>query len=331
MGRPKRSWISEDVGSYHLISRVTGKEILLHDHEKEHFLKLLERFASGFFVKIHGFCILGTHFHILATNSEKEAHNATKDQLIQRYRLIYGENAEPPEGIHDHAGNFFPDDDGGVQRLRRRLGSISRFVQELKQTFSRWYNKNHDRRGYFWSDRFKSVITGIGEAQIVCSAYIDLNPVRANLVQRPEDYRWCGMGLQVRNPNRWKNLITPLSFVKVLNTGIEGCMKLSIFNPGIDEELRNEWYREFVYLSGGIIRPNKSNLHQDLVNSVISCHGRLGLGKSLSYRIKNISEGIAIGSYPLIADLQQRYNRKFIRPRSFLKGEQLYVTRILQC
>ena len=32
--------------------------------------------------------------------------------------------------------------------MRQRLGSISRFVQELKQTFSVWYNKRHNRKGY---------------------------------------------------------------------------------------------------------------------------------------------------------------------------------------
>ena len=50
-------------------------------------------------------------------------------------------------------------------------------------------NKRHNRRGFFWGDRFKSVIVENGDTLINCLAYIDLNPVRAGMVKRPEDYR----------------------------------------------------------------------------------------------------------------------------------------------
>ncbi len=62
MPRTKRHWVSQKAGSFHIISRTTGQDILLHDEEKEYFFKLLERFASGFFVAIHAFCIMGNHF-----------------------------------------------------------------------------------------------------------------------------------------------------------------------------------------------------------------------------------------------------------------------------
>jgi hypothetical protein len=65
--------------------------------------------------------------------------------------------------------------------------------------------------------------------------------------------------------------------------------------------------------------------------SVKNCHGQLGIGACFRYRVKNISEGTAIGAYTFIADIQKRYKRKFIRPRSFLKGEQLFATRVLRC
>jgi hypothetical protein len=41
--------------------------------------------------------------------------------------------------------------------------------------------------------RFKVVIVQKGEAQLLCSAYIDLNAVRAIIVEKPEDYRWCSL------------------------------------------------------------------------------------------------------------------------------------------
>jgi hypothetical protein len=52
MCRTRRQWISQDVGSYHITSRVAGGELIFSNQDKEHFLELLERFAAGFFVQI---------------------------------------------------------------------------------------------------------------------------------------------------------------------------------------------------------------------------------------------------------------------------------------
>jgi hypothetical protein len=87
------------------------------------------------------------------------------------------------------------------------------------------------------------------------------------------------------------------------------------------------WYREFVYLLGGVAREGKASIPGDIIAKVVSYHGKLGLGDCFRYRIRNISEGLAIGSYRFIADFQKQCQRKFIRPRSFLPGN----TQILDC
>ena len=48
--------------------------------------------------------------------------------------------------------------DGQVADYRAKLEDLSEFMKEVKQTFSRFYNKRHGRKGFFWSERFKSVI-----------------------------------------------------------------------------------------------------------------------------------------------------------------------------
>ena len=329
MGRDKRNWVSQQVGSFHIISRVAGGaggDFILHDQEKEYFLKLLEHFASGFFVNVHAFVIMSNHFHILATGMELEAKKASKQELLRRYKLIYPKESEPPPGRYEPNGEIIWDEDGGIERLRERLGSISRFVQELKQTFSRWYNKTHNRKGYLWNDRFKGVIVNHGEAQLLCSAYIDLNPVRAGIVERPEDYRWCSMGLRVRNPKRAKKL---LSFFSVSHQD-------EWSDDGLIAKFKTmstmAWYREFVYLSGGVSHEGKASIPGDIIANVVSYHGKLGLGDCFRYRVRNISEGLAIGSYRFIANFQKKCQRKFIRPRSFLSGNcnVLYSTRVLR-
>jgi hypothetical protein len=329
MPRTRRQWVSQQRGSFHIISRTVGGDIRLNDQEKEYYLKLLERFASGFFVKIHTFCVMSTHTHILATGMELDAKEASKQELLRRYKLIYPKASEPPPGRYEPNGEIIRDEDGGIERLRERLGSISRFVQELKQTFSRWYNKTHNRKGYLWNDRFKGVIINHGEAQLMCSAYIDLNPVRAGIVERPEDYRWCSMGLRVRNLKRAKKLLTFFSVSEDddwSDTDLIAKLKSTKpMNP-------MAWYREFVYLSGGIAREGKAGIPGDIIDEVVSYHGKLGLRDCFRYRVRNISEGLAIGSYRFIADFQKKCQRKFIRPRSILSGSCnfLYSTRVLR-
>jgi putative transposase len=81
------------------------------------------------------------------------------------------------------------------ERLMRRMNDLSEFMHELKQRFTEWYNATHGRKGggTFWSDRFKSVLVeGRCKPLSTVAAYIDLNPVRAGMVEDPKDYRWCG-------------------------------------------------------------------------------------------------------------------------------------------
>ena len=65
---------------------------------------------------------------------------------------------------------------------RSNVDFIPDIVREIKVGFARYYNRRHNRRGYIWGDRFKSVIVDKGETLVNCLAYIDLNPLRAGLV-----------------------------------------------------------------------------------------------------------------------------------------------------
>ncbi len=110
-------------------------------------------------------------------------------------------------------------------------------MRDLKQTFSLFYNKRHGRRGSFWSERFKSVIVDNGDTLINCLAYIDLNPVRAGMVEKPEEYRWSSIGYHIQRNN--EDDFLSLDF---------GLAEFGHKNPS--ERLSH--YRRFVYGKGGV-------------------------------------------------------------------------------
>jgi len=67
---------------------------------------------------------------------------------------------------------------------------LGRFMQSVGRRYVRYINDTHARTGTLWEGRFKSAVVSRDEYLIVCSRYIELNPVRAGMVVHPRDYGW---------------------------------------------------------------------------------------------------------------------------------------------
>jgi putative transposase len=91
----------------------------------------------------------------------------------------------PPETSPGTAKSF-PATNGGA-------GISGSFLKEVKLRITFYMNKRLGRTGTLWEGRYKSVLVeDCEQALLTISAYIDLNPIRAGIVAKPEDYRWCG-------------------------------------------------------------------------------------------------------------------------------------------
>jgi len=62
---------------------------------------------------------------------------------------------------------------------------VSQFMCEFKSHYAKYFNKKYDTSGHFWGDRFKSTIVQDDRHALACLRYIDLNPVKAGLVDHP--------------------------------------------------------------------------------------------------------------------------------------------------
>ena len=188
-------------GLYHVVSRVVGKAMAFGEEEKQKFRELAVGYAGFSGIQIVAWCLMDNHFHLLLMIPAKAGGKEGKlpiNDILRRLRCIYsaGEVAEVKRILglcktEEERRKF-------LEPYTRRMGDLPMFMRSIKQRFSRWYNKQHKREGTLWEDRYKSVViesegTGtLDHAARVVAAYIDLNPVRAGMVEDPKDYSWCG-------------------------------------------------------------------------------------------------------------------------------------------
>ena len=71
-----------------------------------------------------------------------------------------------------------------------RQGAASKLMQGLGGRYVRYLNLSMERTGTLWEGRFKSCPVDGANYALNCLRYIELNPVRARIVDRPESYRW---------------------------------------------------------------------------------------------------------------------------------------------
>jgi putative transposase len=287
MPRTTRLIINDEAAVYHVMSRTALDGFPLGDIEKDFMLDLIRRYSELYLVEILGFCLMGNHFHILVRMFPD--HKFTDEDIQKRYENFYGDERV-------FAAGWIPS-------LREKLSSLSEFVREIKVGFTRYYNKRHHRRGYFWGDRFKSVIVENGETLINCLAYIDLNPLRAGLVERPEEYRWNSLGYHMQTGNKDDFLSLDLG---VIEFGL------------IDAQERLKRYRRYVYEAGAVDRSEKGQrkvIDDATLKKERHKNYEMSRADRFRYRTRYFTDSGIIGTKEFVSMNYQRFKGVFMSKR----------------
>lgn len=72
----------------------------------------------------------------------------------------------------------------------RQEGGASKMMQALGRNYVRYFNTRYQRTGTLWEGRFKSSLVQSSQYLLQVYRYIELNPVRAGIVDKPEEYQW---------------------------------------------------------------------------------------------------------------------------------------------
>jgi REP element-mobilizing transposase RayT len=284
MPRVSRMIVQNQTAVYHVMSRTALDGFPLEAFEKDFLIDLIRRMSGLFFTEVYGFSIMGNHFHILAKMIP--ADRFSDDDVKKRLELFYGDKKAVEW-------------EGQLPFVRGKLASLSEFVREIKVNFTRFYNKRHGRRGYFWGDRFKSVIVEKGETLINCLAYIDLNPVRAGIVEKPEDYRWNSLGYHVQTGNKDEFLSSDFG--------------LTQFNVKNEKE-RIRLYRKYIYETGAIQPGDKQ--HVKVIDEKVVAKERIknfeiSRTERFLYRTRYFTDSGIIGSQEFVSVTYRQFKHLF--------------------
>ena len=298
--------------TYHVMSRTCGGEVLFDDVEKEALRRLLWKMAEFSGVRLVTYCIMGNHFHALVEVPKREiwlerfAGDGGEERLYEHLRTLYSREfvgllKQEMEELRKLGMDTLAL--AKLESIKKRFCDLSIFVKEVKERYSRWFNKRHERKGTLWMDRYKSVmVEGKGEPLHTMAAYIDLNPVRAGLVEDPKDYRWCGYAEAVSGSRRAQRGLSKVTAKPV---------------DGWEQSGGAEAYRCLLFANGVEIRDAQNRkvmrrgVMADEARQVLKEKGKLSTAEMVRLRVRYFSDGLVLGSKEFVENVFSENREKF--------------------
>jgi len=128
----------------------------------------------------------GAHYHVTSRGNERK--DVFKSQKDREQFLSYLESAAFRYGAIIHAyclmNNHYH------LLIETPSGNLSQIMKHINGAYTNYFNIKRKRNGHLFQGRYKAIVIEADEYAKELSRYIHLNPVRAGMVSRPEEYRW---------------------------------------------------------------------------------------------------------------------------------------------
>lgn len=322
-------WVGEKDRSaiYHCVSRIVGREFLLHREEKEQFVRYMRLYEEFCGVRVLTYCVMTNHFHILVEVPPKCDQLLDDEALLDRLEKLYSKEyvAMVREHLSLLSGEASDEGREAYTRLResftKRMWDLGLFMKTVKQRFSSWYNKKHGRRGTLWESRYKSVLVENGYAARTMAAYIDLNPVRAGMVTDPKDYRWCGYGESVIGSKLARNGLMRVLSELDSDTGFDGWSNAKDITKYNWRSVASR-YRLILFEDGASYgdaelqgSPDKrKGFSESVLNRELQREGQLSIAEIAKCKSRYFVEGAVLGSRQWVNDVIEGIKGDYLTP-----------------
>ncbi|MEM9645925.1 MAG: hypothetical protein AAF989_13120 [Planctomycetota bacterium] len=172
--------------------RVSGESF---DHRRGWIRERMELLSSIFGIDCLTYTVLSNHLHVVLRTRPDVVNEWSDQDVARRWLKLFpirkkeDGSAEEPTSSELEQITSQPD---MLAERRRRLLDISWWMRCLAENIARRANKEDDRKGRFWEGRFRlqSILDEAG--LLACSAYVDLNPIRASIANTPESSDYTG-------------------------------------------------------------------------------------------------------------------------------------------
>jgi hypothetical protein len=174
------------------------------DHRRAWVEDRLRLLAGSFAVDVAGYAVMSNHLHVVVRMRPDATNGWSDSEVARRWLLAYprscAADGSPVAPSDDEIRAAAVSDRVGI--WRQRLGDLGWFMKALKEPIARRANREDGCTGTFWEGRFHSMPLLDQPALIAAMAYVDLNPVRAKLADRPESSRHTAVRQRARTRNR---------------------------------------------------------------------------------------------------------------------------------
>jgi REP element-mobilizing transposase RayT len=183
---------------YHLVSGCVRGAFLCgwnkktrkdYSHRKLWLEQRMFALSRSFAVDIYAHAIMSNHFHVVVRYDPKAYLGWSDEEVAERWL-----NACPPRvrgracaaDVRERMRQTILRNAKRLDGHRKWLGSLSSFMKHLKQPISARANHDDNVAGHFFEKRFYSGVLLDESSTLAAMAYVDLNPVRANIANSIE-------------------------------------------------------------------------------------------------------------------------------------------------
>jgi putative transposase len=295
---------------YHCISRIVDRRYVLAQPEKNQFVQYMREYATFCGISVVTHCVMSNHFHLLLRVPKAPDAPLTDEELLSHIESLSG--APGSKATRQQLTLFRERNQSQAaealrQRFLVRMWDLSGYMKSLKQRFSQWFNRTHQRRGTLWEGRFKSVLVeSEGEALATIAAYIDLNAMRAGLVNDPSQYQWCGYGQACAGDEPAQ---------EGLRLVMAGAQRVSAQSLSLPQGL--EQYQNWLMMQGQEKgtdqqgQPLRRGFSAQEVLETIRRKGRVPISDYVKLRVRYFVDGVVMGSRGYVNEVFEALRGRF--------------------
>lgn len=180
----------------HLITEAMQEESEDFSHRRLWIIDRLRQYAKHFGIDVLGFVVMSNHYHLVLRTRPDVVADLSDTEVARRVCLISpnkrtpdGEPCEPTESELDLIRNN-PQE---LAEARRKLSDVSALMRRLNQFVATRANREEDKHGHFWKERYHSVRLVDDAALLAATLYVDMNPIRAFIAQTLEECEYSSL------------------------------------------------------------------------------------------------------------------------------------------